>query len=613
MLYVCLLFSSIGLSGARSYAQENTMPQLRLLPGEDKVAFTIYGAPGSVDEVRSLVEFMRENELGRGFDPGPAAVAASAPVIEYLSSIGWPVVLYPPDGGRMQVKGSTSVVSEADELVLRSFDRTGTFNAIQLGEWGYHFHQLQHNEDWWKAVLGNDYGDSKQWFVKPRENRGYDPLPTSRQDCYNQLREYFHWHRQAKKGRLISVTGHSHYEAYAAEWGADIIGLEIGENIKFTQSKFAFARGAARQWNIPWTAQVSPWFGNAVTTRGNLQSDNLPATGLDAGHSLSLYRRLWLHAWFAGAAMVTPENSINFFFKNQGAPWELTSHGAEAARIHKIMMTRDRGNPHTPLLIILDHLAGYAPFHQRTWGVLERDQSDWQIFDLLERQLYFSEARLKYPDWDKNPEADYLHPTPFGEMADVMLNTVAGPVMGKYPYILLAGAMEFKPFFLFELTRVARAGSRILIPPQQFNAIPDPWRGALMETGSLILLEDAGINSTTGRAQVINNSTIGMIHDQSMPVTISGDSIQYQVNKNPNGWVVELINNDGVFKAGDSPAKIWPEATARVSITPRFEPSKVVEWIGNTPLNPGPDNSYTVSVPPGDIKFVEFTTLSNQP
>ncbi len=46
-------------------------------------------------------------------------------------------------------------------------------------------------------------------------------------------------------GRVISVTGHSHYEAYAGEWGARCIGLEVGENIAFSQSKLAFAKKAA--------------------------------------------------------------------------------------------------------------------------------------------------------------------------------------------------------------------------------------------------------------------------------------------------------------------------------------------------------------------------------
>lgn len=295
-------------------------PAPRLLPGQKEFAFTLYGCPDNLPQLKEVVTVMRERGLGNGFDPGPSAVAASRPLLDYLATVGWPVVCYPPDGGRMQVKGGTSVLSTVDEEPLRVLDAAGVFSAIQLGEWGYHFHRLQSDVGWWKAVLGSDFESKGQEFIKPPESRGYDPLPKSRRECYDQLREYFLWHRQTKGGRLISVTGHSHYEAYAAEWGASVVGLEVGENIGFTQSKFAFARGASRQWNVPWSVQVSPWFGNAVTTRGPLNTSGETATGLDAGHSLSLYLRLWRHAWFAGTAMVTPENSSAIFFEESKAP-----------------------------------------------------------------------------------------------------------------------------------------------------------------------------------------------------------------------------------------------------------------------------------------------------
>lgn len=97
-------------------------------------------------------------------------------------------------------------------------------------------------------------------LMKPAEMAGYDHRPTNRQECYDVLREYFTSRSHGLLDRVISVTGHSHYEAYAAEWGARCIGLELGENIAFTQSKLAFARGASRQWAKPWSVQVSPWF-----------------------------------------------------------------------------------------------------------------------------------------------------------------------------------------------------------------------------------------------------------------------------------------------------------------------------------------------------------------
>lgn len=580
------------------------LPAPRLLPGQSEFSFTLYGCPDNVTQLQEVVAVMRERGLGNGFDPGPSADAASRPLLEYLATVGWPVILYPPDGGRMQVKGGTSVLNNADEEVLRGLDRAGVFNAIQLGEWGYHFHRLQSDEGWWKAVLGADFEAQAKDFVKPAANRGYDPLPKTRRECYDQLREYFLWHRQTKGGRLISVTGHSHYEAYAAEWGASVVGLEVGENIGFTQSKFAFARGASRQWNVPWSVQVSPWFGNAVTTRGPLNTAGETATGLDAGHSLSLYLRLWRHAWFAGAALVTPENSSAIFFAESKAPWPLTAHGEAAAQAFQFMRTHDRGTPYTPLLIVLDHLAGYAAYHERTWGVLPRTPGDQEIFDLLERQLYFNATRLPVPGNPKNPEAGYLHPTPHGELGDVMLSTVPGAIMRRYPVILLAGEIEFSKFWVHELVTAAAGGSRILLHPRHVAALGPERLAQLQRAGAVEALEP-WTNPDTQRPAAISRDRLEQLARDMLPIDVTGDPVQYQINRNRAGWVVEVINNDGVVKEGRKPAVVHPQVIARVRLTPRFAWTEAREWETGRPLPKG--ETVELAIPPGESRFVEFT------
>ena len=591
-------------------AAEAQLLMPRLLPAQQGVVFSLYGMPGDPVQLESLIAFMKQKHLGNGFDPGPGAGAQAAPLLEIIAENRWPVVCYPPHGGAMQVKGGPSVLDPEGERAMRIMDRTGGFAAIQLGEWGYHFHRLTSDRNWWKAVLGSSAPEVIEPFFIPAEQRGFDPKPTSREACYHQLREYFYWHRQAKAGRLISVTGHSHYEAYAAEWGASAVGLEVGENIGFTQSKFAFARGASRQWNIPWTVQVSPWFGPSVTTRGALQKEGSLTRGLDAGHSLSLYKRLWLHAWFAGAAMVTPENSINIFFDKESSPWVRTSHGLAASDVFKFMQSHDRGNPYTPLLIVLDHLAGYAPFHERTWGVLERTQGDWEIFNLLERQLYFSSQRLPYPNADTNPEASYLHPTPYGEIADVMLNTVAGATMARYPSILLAGEMRFSSFFIRELEKALLSGSECWIHPRHAESLGEDRIHSWQKTGRLHVIQPPA-TSQKHEALAIHGDELRNMTQRLLPVAVSGDPIQYQINRNQEGWVVELINNDGVFKTGDQPARIHSEATAKVVLKPN--PSSALtgkprEWVTDTTLTRNAEGLILVAIPPGESRFVFLPT-----
>ena len=251
--------------------------QVRPLPGHSEYVFSMYGVPAELETLKQLVKTMRQRQLGNGFDPGPSPHPNAKPIFDYLAGVGWPVVCY-PGCADMQIKGGRCVLGPANEAVLAAMDRAGLFTAVQLGEWGYYFHNLSPHEPWWRDVYGPAFDDFKH-LMKPRGLAGYDRRPTSRRECYDVLNDYFTSRNRDLLGRVISVTGHSHYEAYAGQWGARCIGLEVGENIAFTQSKFAFARGASRQWQLPWSVQVSPWFSGACTTSG-------PCARKAAGHGV---------------------------------------------------------------------------------------------------------------------------------------------------------------------------------------------------------------------------------------------------------------------------------------------------------------------------------------
>ena len=448
-------------------SQPTRLPQL--LPGQQGFVFTMYGSPGDLPELQELVAVMKERGLGNGFDPGPAARAASRPLFEYLATIGWPIICY-PGWSDMQVKDGRSRLNDEDEAALQTLDQAGVFSAIQLGEWGYYFHNLSSNEGWWHDVYGAEFDKYKQ-LKKPPGLKGYDHRPANRRECYEILKDYFLTRNGAMRGRTISVTGHSHYEAYVAEWGARVIGLELGENIAFTQSKIAFSRGASRQWQRPWTIQVSPWFSGACTTSGPLRTEGKNARGLDAGHSLSFYERMWLHGWFSGAAMVTPENSIAIFFESPRSPWKLTAHGEKAADVFAFMRSHDRGVPYTPVAIVLDHLAGYNAYQGRPWGILEKTAGDQETYDLFQQQLFPGSDHIHIRPNPDNPEASYLRPTPFGEMFDVLLSSASAEVLHSYAAIVLVGDIDFSGEFVDQLSQAIDAGSAC----SSINGTLTPW------------------------------------------------------------------------------------------------------------------------------------------
>ncbi len=574
--------------------------QVQLLPGQRAFVFTLYGAPAELEPLKELVQVMRDQQLGNGFDPGPTPNPTTKPIFDYLASVGWPVMCY-PGCADMQIKGGRCVLGPENEAALAAMDRAGVFTAIQLGEWGYYFHNLAPNESWWRDVYGKEF-DGFKHLMKPPGLAGYDRRPTSRRECYEVLKDYFTSRSRDLLGRVISVTGHSHYEAYVGEWGARCIGLEVGENIAFTQSKLAFARGASRQWQKPWSVQVSPWFAGACTTSGPLRKEGHDARGLDAGHSLSFYERMWLHAWFAGSAMVTPENSIAIFFEKASAPWTLTAHGRKAAEVFQFMRAHERGVPFTPVAIVLDHLAGYNGYMGKPWGILEPTAGDRQVCDLFDHQLFPGSDHIHQKPEPDNPESSYLRPTPYGEMFDVQLTSASAEMLASYPVILLAGDIEFDEELIAKLERVLTKGSTLLLTQAHQEALGPRFARLAKHPGVEVL--PPWTNPGTGRPALISDSRLQRLANAALPVEVSGDPIQYQVNRTINGWVIELINNAGVFKKPDQPATTDPSAIARVVLRPRIRFASAREWRANRSY-PRRDQ-LTLEVGPGQSMFVEL-------
>ena len=573
--------------------------QVRLLPGQREVVFSMYGAPAELEKIRQLVGVMRDQKLGNGFDPGPTPHPNAKLIFDYLATVGWPVICYP--GGDMQVKGGRGALGREHEAALANMDRAGVFTAVQLGEWGYYFHNLASSEAWWHDNYGKEF-DAFKHLMKPAGLAGYDRRPASKRECYDVVRDYFTSKSRDVLGRVISVTGHSHYEAYAGEWGARCIGLEVGENIAFTQSKLAFARGASRQWQKPWSVQVSPWFSGACTTSGPLRKEGGDARGLDAGHSLNFYERMWLHAWFAGAALVTPENSIATFFEKPEAPWTLTSHGRKAAEVFTFMQAHDRGVPYTPVAVVLDHLAGYNAYMDKPWGILEPTTGDRELRDLFDRQLFPGSDHIHTNPFPNNPEFSYLRPTPYGEIFDVVLTSVPPEVLPTYPVILLAGDIEFDNVFLGELEKSLRRGSRVLMSPRHRDALGAGFP-RLLRQGDVEVLS-SWTNPATGRPAAISNERLEQLAQTCLPLAITGDDIQYSINRTPHGWLVELINDRGVTKQRDQPAVIDPTAVARAQIKSRIPCKSATEWrSGHVHDKPG---LLSLELGPGAVEFVEF-------
>jgi hypothetical protein len=99
------------------------------------------------------------------------------------------------------------------------------------------------------------------------------------------------------------------------------------------------------------------------------------------------------------------------------------------------------------------------------------------------------------------------------------------------------------------------------------------------------------------------------LYEQYIPVSISGE-IEFTVNRTEYGWIIGLINNEGVTKGNMSPVKVDISKKRIVNISLKQGIVKAAgEWCLEQELQIN-QNNITVEVPPGEVRIVELYILS---
>src|SRR6185369_3253062 len=89
----------------------------------------------------------------------------------------------------------------------------------------------------------------------------------------------------------------------------------------------------------------------------------------------------------------------------------------------------------------------------------------------------------------------------------------------------------------------------------------------------------------------------------AVPVKVVGD-VEYLINRTENGWLVTLLNNNGVFKPQQGMAQVDRSAYVTVRITlPQMKSAS--EWISDTGLTTN-GGTAGVKIPPGGLAIVQI-------
>jgi hypothetical protein len=185
-------------------------------------------------------------------------------------------------------------------------------------------------------------------------------------------------------------------------------------------------------------------------------------------------------------------------------------------------------------------------------------------------------------------------------MFDVILSNARTKTLASYPVILLVGDHEFDSLFVSNLFEALRRGSRLLMNKRHANQLGDDFE-RLQGTGDVEVLEEWR-NPMTKRPAAISNARLAQLRNTLLPVRVEGDPVQYQVNRTESGWIVEIINNEGVIKKPTDPAVVQKDKIAQVTLTPQISVSNATLLRDGRKLKVSPKISLTI--PAGETRFV---------
>ena len=445
--------------------------------------------------------------------------------------------------------------------------------------------------------------------------------------------------KQSLRGRMMMANGYGML-SHLADIGLDAIGVETSETIPATQVKRALARGAARQFGIPWFEEVSVWFGASVSG-GMPKSEilsywpNTPVGG-DAGHSVSHLLRHWFTSWFSGANHVMLEASPQVLFE---VPWsnefpenpKLSRYGVEARRLAALMKSVDIGVPYTPFAVLINKYHGRWSVWGKPWGRLEETPGD----KMTER--FFDQV---FPGQSQGPgkEERYLCSSPYGDTFDVLVNHADRSSWRAYPVILAVGDIPWTPDDIQFLQGYVRDGGVLALNEVNIAGWDRAYLGLAVDRFSPTADAQAVLKSNDGSARLIRrdigkgsvlvssrhpepdlhqemafpNELLDSLAKNYLPFRIEGD-VQTLINRTKDGWALMIVNNKGITKElhADQKPVIDASATQRVGISFPGKHAKVSELIYGARLriesaDTGTGQRIRFDLPPGELRLIRI-------
>ena len=526
----------------------------------------------------------------------------SSPLLEQSGYVRdpsvWQTPPFRPQGFQFEIQISSLGTSYDPERVRKSIRgyNLGEYESVlapaMAAEWGYSFTHLNGQTD----------GAGR------RIQAGYPAPPTNRAECLPVIEAFLKRQYIAEAQHpWSSMNGHFPWHHYAAEFGFDQLGSEIGENINSYQWHVALTRGAARQYARPWFIDFSAWHGPSITdySEGKIWGEN---SGPDYGHSMSLFERALFMSYLAGAGQISAEagGAIAFLTTlDEEGRYRLSPYGEVCRRLREFTLAHpDVGIAVTPFAVVLDYYHGaYPGFGKRRafwhFDYNAGDNMTWELINLI------------WPGgWEVmgRNEAGAMVNGPLGDTFDILLQNAPQKVLNSYPCLILSGDIRLSAAEMARYTNYVHQGGTLILNTAYLRNFPQ-YAG--------ILPGAKRHETTSGKGRVIAygpdfqvDEVATIIREElarCLPVRVSS-GVEYLVNVKAGSIYVTLINNDGVTKEPRRKPVIDASQgrTVAVSYQGKSRVSSVVDIKNHQTLAVKNGTEVALSIPAGQVAILEF-------
>jgi len=414
------------------------------------------------------------------------------------------------------------------------------------------------------------------------------PRPASRYEQVAVLRRYYEMRKERNYGGKMAVLdAHLNSLHLAADFGASYLRMESTASGEYRyQVSAMFARGAARQFGVPWEWYVAG-YANSFATNGEFWGDTMCSYlvgdgarthwrgsvyegaewptgririgngGPDYGISRSLFRRTHYLAYLSGANVIALEEwpRVLQMWSSEQKRTVLSPRGEIYVEFAGFMRAHpDRGAHYSPVAICVPIAQGYptwggSPWDEKRFGYTDGDRAvDAVFFTLVPGRDY---VRLL-----AKGEEMCLRNTPYADMYDVVSPDAGSQseeevlaVMKAYKALVVVGDYRDSAWEN-ALRRYQEGGGRV------------------MRVGVAELNQSDGTGDvrTGTRAYPRLQRMFAELQKDYFPFVVEGACQHGLLIARDHLWLY-AFNNDGVTKFADSEERLQEAKSSRICIS----------------------------------------------